>query len=141
MFMLASALDSWIKTLRVYQASVVDVKVGKNRDDMIAVSLDPPVAEVVSNHGQYMGFTVHCLVQNTETMQLSRSIRDASTLLMQSSHSCHALPQKWQVLLPNSKLSLKNDIIDFMEGKRLGWSPTHGQHCGRLFVNILAEVL
>ncbi len=131
-------LDKSLPIPEEYQASAIDVKVGKCRTDQIAVSLDSSITEVVSSLGQYMDFAVHGAI---ETMPLSKPVRDASTVLMQSSRSCHALPQMWQVLLPNRKRDLKNDIIDFLERNKLGWSPTHAQHCGKLFVNMLAEVL
>lgn len=136
-------LDKSLPIPEEYQASaIIDVKVGKSRNDiMISVSLDCPVAEVVRSLGQYMDFSVSGAVQNTETMPLSRPIRDAATVLMQSSRTCNALPQKWQVVLPNRKLDLKNDIIDFLKRNNLGWSATHAQQCGKLFVNVLAEVL
>lgn len=113
------------------------------RNDMIPVNFD---CEVVINLGQYMNFAVvmkiQGAVQNTETVPPSRPVhRDASTVLMQSSRLCHALPQKWQVLLPNRKLHLKNDIIDFLDKKRLGLSASHAQQCGKSFVNMLAEVM
>ena len=62
-------------------------------------------------------------------------------MLMQSSRSCHALPQKWKVVLPNRKLDLKNDIIDFLDKKKLGWSASYSQQCGKSFVNMLADVM
>ncbi len=127
-----------------YQDSEVVVKAGKSRSDMISVSFDCPVAEVVSSLGQYMDFVVSTKLaaQETETLPSTRpAVQDACSVLMESSRSCHTLPQKWQVLVPNRKLSLKNDMIDFLAKNRLGWSASHAQQCGKSFVNILGEVM
>ena len=99
-------------------ASAVDVKVGKSRNDMIPVSLDFPVAEMVSNLGHCIDFAVCGTIQNTETMPLSTPVRvrDASTVLMQSSHTCNALPQKWQVWLLNRNVMMT--VLNVIHTKR-----------------------
>ena len=51
------------------------------------------------------------------------------------------LPQKLVITTPNKKLELKNDLIDFLEENKLGWTASSAQECGRLFVNTLADVL
>ena len=51
-------LDKGLPISEDYQASAVDAKVGKTRNDMISVSLNCPIAEVVSNLGHYVDFAV-----------------------------------------------------------------------------------
>ena len=97
-------LDHNLPIPEEYRDSEV-VKVGKSRSGMIPLSFDCPVAEVVSNMGQYMDFPVSMRIQSatqeTETPSSTRPVvRDACTVLMESSHSCHTLSQKWQVLFP-----------------------------------------
>ncbi len=137
-------LDHNLRIPDEYQDSEVAVKAAKSRSDMILVSFDCPVAEVVSSLGQYMDFVVSTkpAAQETKTLPSTRpTVRDACSVLMESSRSCHTLPQKWQILVPNRKLSLKNDMIDFLDKNRLGWSASHAQQCGKSFVNILGEVM
>ena len=95
--MLTSVLDSWIKVSQYQALQTVYVKVGKSRNDMISVNLDFPFAEVVSNLALYR------LVVLSKTLKPCHCQRQLECLvLMQSSHTtCNALPQKWQVLLPN----------------------------------------
>ena len=51
-------LDHGLPIPEEYQDSTVVVKVGKSRSDLIIVSIECSVAEVVSNLGQYMDFAV-----------------------------------------------------------------------------------
>ena len=62
MSMLASVLESWIKVCQ-YEASAIDIKVCKSSNDMIYVSLNFPVSEMVSNLGHYLDFTVCGIIQ------------------------------------------------------------------------------
>ncbi len=66
-----------------YQDSEVVVKARKSRSDMISVSFDCPVAEVVSSLGQYMDFVVSTkpAAQETETLPSTRpAVRDACSV-------------------------------------------------------------
>ena len=69
---------------------------------MIFVSLDCPVTKVVSNLWHYIDFAVCGTIHETMALSTPVRVRDASTVLMQFSHTCNALPQKWQVLYNTS---------------------------------------
>ena len=56
-------LDHGLPIPEEYQDSTVVVKVGKSRSDLIIVSIECSVAEVVSNLGQYMDFAVGTGIQ------------------------------------------------------------------------------
>ena len=68
------------------ECALIRMPIRAVRNELKSVSL----AEVVSNLGHYIDFAVCGTIQNTKTMPLSTPVRvrDASTVLMQSSYTC-----------------------------------------------------
>ena len=108
--------------------------------DLTQVSSSCQVGEAVSALGQYIEFVVSQSVDASMTQEACLRA-DAFALMMQSSRSSNALPQRWQIVTPNRKLEMKNDLLDFLERNKLGWTASYIQQCGESFVNMLANVL
>ena len=74
-------LDHGLPIPEEYQDSTVVVKVGKSRSDLIIVSIECSVAEVVSNLGQYMDFAVGMGIQGAVQDQSTARPVSSSTNL------------------------------------------------------------
>ena len=118
-------------------------RVGKSQKESIVVDSSCPVAEVVSTLGHYIQFVLNDInaPASVSMEQLQHHPVNAFSVLMESSRLQNRLPQKYPVVRPNRLLDLKNDLIDFLQSKSLGWTAAYVQSCGITFVNSLAAVL
>lgn len=73
------------------------------------------MGEVVSTLGQYVEFSVSAQSDGGSITQEECPHVDAFALIMQAFRRSNALPQKWHIAMPNKKLELKNDFIDFLK--------------------------
>ena len=146
----SGALDGGNAIPEEYRTSSVEATVGKTKSDMIHVSPQCCISDVVSALGQYVEFSVEVAgpsgadgvpsISGSEQAQNSGT-QNAFMLLMASSRQTASLPSKWEIKTPNKKLEMKNYVIDFLENNKLGWDPSHAQQCGTAFVNTLVDSL
>ena len=70
----------------------------------------------------------------------SPSAVDAATVLLEAARNKTSLPKKWSP--SNSKLKLKNSIIDWLSEKKLGWEASLANQTGLIyFVNTVGDAL
>ena len=146
----SGALDGGNAIPDEYRTSSVEATVGKTKSDMIHVSPQCCISDVVSALGQYVEFSVEVAgpggadgVPSTSVSEQAQNsgTQNAFMLLMASSRQTASLPSKWEIKTPNKKLEMKNYVIDFLENNKLGWDPSHAQQCGTAFVNTLVDSL
>ena len=135
--------DLHVPILEEYCNSVVIPRIGQNCVDLTQVSASCPAGEAVSALEQYIEFVVF---QCTGTIMMQEACShqaraDAFALMMQSSCLSNTLPQRWRIVTLNKKLELKNDLINFFERNKLGWTASYAKQCGESFVNTLEDVL
>ena len=85
-------LDHGLPIPEEYQDSTVVVKVGKSRSDLIIVSIECSVAEVVSNLGQYMDFAVGMGIQGAVQINLPQGQFLGMPVLCSCNPAVHVMP-------------------------------------------------
>ena len=131
-------LDGSLPIPAEYSGTAVEAFVGAKRTELTRVSCECTVGEAITALGQYVEYTVSVMSMNVET---SSNKADAMAILMKGTQERSNLPNKWRVDVPNQKLKLKNDIIDWLQTNKLGWEPSYSQQLGAAFVNALANTL
>jgi len=95
------------------------------------VSPDVVVGEAVSTTGRFGDFDAE-----EQERAASGSVKvDAFKLLLQGAMDKTFLPEKWNA--NNAKLSLKNNIIDWLAKNKLGWQAALAKYVGLMFVSHL----
>ena len=132
-------LDGSLPIPAEYSGTAVEAFVGAKRTELTRVSCECTVGEAITALGQYVEYTVS--VDMSMNVETSSNKADAMAILMKGTQERSNLPNKWRVDVPNQKLKLKNDIIDWLQTNKLGWEPSYSQQLGAAFVNALANTL
>jgi hypothetical protein len=92
--------------------------------------------------GQFIQFIVteQIYERNTKDGNVPHTI-NPFTLMMAAQRQQTLLPTRFEVLKPNCKLDLKNDILSWFEKNELGWTADAVADQGWNFVKCLADVL
>ena len=83
-------------------------------------------------------------MSSSETMEETEgksSAMNAFSVLLQAAKERSHVPTKYTIKQPNAKLTLKNDVIEWLAQNQLGWEKAFAESVGRTFVNTLADVL
>ena len=127
-----------------FVSALIQCSMGKSKQEMVRVSTEVKVGEAVSSLGQFIEFHVPVPSQDmtsptTMNSSGSSSTVDAVTVLLQAARDKTFLPKKWNP--SNAKLKLKNSIIDWLSGKKLGWEASLANQTGLVFVNTVGDAL
>lgn len=129
----AGILDNSSALPDAYMNTGVSCSVGKSKQELISTSCSVQVGIAVSTLGCYIVFSVAGEVASRS------SVVNAATVLMQAAKDRFSVPKKWSVC--NSKLKMKNDMIDWLVQMKLGWEPAYAQQLGTVFINTLVDAL
>ena len=132
-------LDGSLPAPDEYLGTAVEAFVGPKKTELTRVNCECTVGETISALGQYVEYNVS-VPAPVEDMYTEMRV-DAMAILMRRVLQRSHLPDKWRIDLPNKKLKLKNDIINWIQTNKLGWEPSHAQQLGVASVNTLANTL
>lgn len=121
-----------------YLGTTIKAFVRSKKTKLTCESWECTVRDTILVPGQYDEYNLSILPVGDLCIEMRVG---GMVILMRGALQRSHLPEKWRIDLPNKKLKLKNNIIDWLQTDKLGWELSYAQHLGVAFVNSLANTL
>lgn len=135
----AGALDSSSQIPTEYNSTRIKPAIGKSETDkMIPIDMMTTIGEATSIVGHYLDFNLEKL-DDPEPSTSGNQPKSAFDILLKTARDKSCLPDKFSEL--NKRDKLKNDLIDWLQTSKVGWSYDQKSFLGKQFINTLSTAL